>query len=215
MSIGVSKASTIDRIPVPGVDVVLQSKDGSDAAVLDQRTLKLIGALHRRFWSRRYEMLQRRMQETIDASDVHASHEELSTADAALLADFTEQNAESWDERVHELNRLIESVQATDAGLVKIRGWEETEPGVLVDGRAVPGCVFDLAVSLSSSAEEFRDAQPPFVVAVREPADSVEDRLWVDLVALAEDRLGIERGVVKVCIAPSAAPQWFSEAAVA
>jgi len=43
--------------PAPGVDIVMPVPDGIDDAVLDGRTLKLIGALHRRFWGRRRELL--------------------------------------------------------------------------------------------------------------------------------------------------------------
>jgi malate synthase len=215
MVIRANKAVTIDPVAVPGVDVVFQSREGSDAAVHDPRTLKLIGALHRRFWNRRHAMLQGRPQMVTDASVIEASKERRPTADPTLLADFTENNAGSWDERLNELNRLIESVQALDAGLVKIRGWAEIEPGVLVDGRAVPGCVFDLAVSLSSSASEFREGREPFVFTVPEPADSTEDRLWFDLIALAEDRLGVERGAVKIRLEQSSTAEWFADAAVA
>ncbi|MFT7475759.1 MAG: malate synthase [Verrucomicrobiales bacterium] len=215
MVVGSNKALTIDRVAVPGVDVVFQSREASDAAVHDPRTLKLIGALHRRFWNRRHEMLQRRTQVVSDALAIGASKDQRPTADATLFADFTEKNVGSWDERVNELNRLIESVQSLDAGLVKIRGWADIEPGVLVDGRAVPGCVFDLAVSLSSSAVEFREGREPFVFTVPEPADSTEDRLWFDLIALAEDRLGVERGAVKICVEPGSTAEWFADAAVA
>jgi hypothetical protein len=215
MSIGASKAFAIDPISVSGVDVVLRSQEGSDAAVLDSRTLKLIGALHRRFWNRRHEMLQRRTHVTGDHLYIGASKERRPAEDATVVADFTEQNAGSWDERVTELNRLIESVGAGETGLVKIRGWAETESGVLVDGRAVPGCVFDMAVSLSSSAEEFREGRVPFVLSVPESADSTEDRLWFDLISLAEDRLGVERGAAKICVDQPSPAQWFSDAAVA
>jgi len=91
--------------------------------------------------------------------------------------------------------------QGVDAGVeavVRVRGWDETESGVLVDGRAVPGCIFDIAVAMSVGAEAFRREQDPFAIETPVPADAEEAQLWNDLAALAHDRAGIDRGTVRI-----------------
>lgn len=175
---------------VPGVDVVLAADDEA-IAVLDVRALKLIGALHRRFWNRRREMLQRhaRVGITHPATVLRA-------ASSDCVADLAA--APQWDQRLNEFLALSSNVdQLTGQQVVAIRGWADTESGVLVDGRAVPGCVFDVAVAVSMVADQLRAGESPFAFSIPEPVDELEAKLWSDLLALAEDRVGIERGVVR------------------
>lgn len=186
-----------DYDPAPGVDIVMPVPEGTSSRVLDGRTLKLIGALHRRFWGRRREMLLRRAQAGRDNNGAVWRHD---TA-APRLADMTGEAAASWDGRVAQLGVVVDAVDARledSDGVVAVRGWEDTEPGVLVDGRAVPGCVFDLAVTMNIGANAFRNEQDPFSVAIPAPADDEEAQLWLDLAELAHDRAGIERGTVRI-----------------
>jgi len=174
---------------VPGVDVVL-AVDDSMKPLLDARALKLVGALHRRFWNRRREMLQRRARAGIAHSStaIYAA----SSDHAANLA-----TAATWQERLSQLQILSDVDETATDQIVATRGWADTESGVLVDGRAVPGCVFDLAITLSLVANRLRDGESPFIFSIPEPMDVTETKLWTDLLTLAEDRLGVERGVVR------------------
>lgn len=162
----------------PGIDVVLSTSDSSHLELLDSRTLRLIGALHRRFWDRRRELLLRRAQ-------------------SGLAMDIDGPSASTtWQDRVAkhlELARAELSVNDAD-----LRGWGETEPAVLVDGRAVPGCVFDLAVVLSSRADQLRLEETNITVTVPTPFCADEERLYEDLMKTAQDRAGIDRGTLHV-----------------
>lgn len=174
---------------VPGVDVVL-AVDDSMKSLLDARALKLVGALHRRFWNRRREMLQRQAR-------VGIAHP--STAIYAASSDCTANlaTAATWQDRLSQLQILSDADETATDQIVATRGWADTESGVLVDGRAVPGCVFDLAVTLSLAADRLRAGESPFIFSIPEPMDVTETKLWTDLLTLAEDRLGVERGVVR------------------
>ncbi len=186
-----------DYDPAPGVDIVMPLPEATSSRVLDGRTLKLVGALHRRFWGRRREMLLGRAQAGRGTNDAAWRHD----TTAPRLVDMTGEAAASWDGRIAQLGALVDvvDVQPGDSGgVVAVRGWEETEPGVLVDGRAVPGCVFDLAVTMSIGANAFRNEQDPFSVAIPAPVDDEEAQLWLDLAELAHDRAGIERGTVRI-----------------
>lgn len=174
---------------IAGVDVVLRVDETANA-VLDRRALKLVGALHRRFWNRRREMLQRQARMGIDhpSTAIYAASSEC----VANLA-----TAATWEDRLSELQTLADIENPTGDQIVATRGWADTESGVLVDGRAVPGCVFDLAVTLSLVADQLRASESPFIFSIPEPMDPTETKLWTDLLTLAEDRLGVERGVVR------------------
>lgn len=177
-------------LTVAGVDVVLNAQ-GRTQRVLDQRSLKIAGALHRRFWKRRREMLQNQARKGVTRNSI-VEHGSMSSC-VANVAD-----AVTWDDRLLQFEKVANMGKWTGEEVVAIRGWSDTEPGVLVDGRAVPGSVFDVAIALSLVAEELREGRVPFTLSIPEPQDEAETALWRDLLALAEDRLGVERGIVRV-----------------
>lgn len=187
--------------PAPGVDIVMVLPEDTHGRVLDGRTLKLIGSLHRRFWDRRRDLLMHQAQ--AGAMVVDASH---GAEELVLDIDLTDEAANAWEGRIAKHSAIAELVdeelangtELTDERRVAIRGWGVTEPGVLVDGRAVPGAVFDLAVAMSLGAEAFRRQQDPFMVVIPAPHDDDEAQLWNDLSDLAHDRAGIDRGTVAI-----------------
>ena len=97
------------------------------------------------------------------------------------------------------MDRLLEHAQSDEiVNEIELRGWGETEPAVLVDGRAVPGCVLDLAVLLSSHADHLRQEDTTLTVTVPSPSSADEQRLYDDFVKTAQDRAGIDRGTLLV-----------------
>lgn len=170
---------------VPGVDVVLPVDEHVDD-VLNNTALKVMGALHRRFWNRRQDMLQEQAIINLD------SIRPIADADAA----------DAWADRLDELGRLSDAIDAREdeddtVSVLVARGWDDAEPGVLVDGRAVPGCVFDVAVAAASAVTPLRNGEPAIAVSLPTPSDETEAKLYADLVSLTEDRLGIDRGTVR------------------
>jgi len=162
----------------PGVDIVLSTRESIHLELLDSRTLRLIGALHRRFWDRGRDLLLRRTQSGIGGDTDSRS------------------SSTTWEDRVAlHLELARAELPANDADL---RGWAETEPAVLVDGRAVPGCVFDLAVVLSSRADQLRLDESTITVTFPAALCGDEERLYDDLIKIAQDRAGIDRGTLQV-----------------
>lgn len=183
--------------PAPGVDVVMAMPHDADERLLDRRTLKLIGSLHRRFWDRRRDMLTHRARRGDGLAET-AAHVEA----GSVAVDLRDPRADTWDRRIGMLSTvasLVDEAETLDSRpRVAIRGWDVTESGVLVDGRAVPGAIFDLAVTISLGAESFRREQDPFDVLIPKPADNEEAQLWSDLIDLAHDRAGVDRGTVAI-----------------
>lgn len=182
----------------PIVDIVFSADPSEIDAIFGRGTRKLIGVLHRRFWPRRRAMLLKR---AIAGQTDHREYLQLAGTDGEVVADLRNPD-NKWDDRVREFLSLRDFIEGYDPEkpmpTVLIRDWADTEAGVLVDGRAVPGCVLDLAVALSLGSDLLRAGETAFWVDMPEAEDSDEFKLWSDLISLAEDRLGIERGTVKI-----------------
>ena len=186
---------------VPGVEIVLPTDEADARVLLDRRTLKLIGSLHRRFWSRRKDLLFGRAQSGCSVAPRYPTVESAEESSVRVI-DLAGPLAQTWDGRLclhRELGEMVEADPTPEVERrIAIRGWGETEPGVLVDGRSVPGCVFDLALALQSGADSFRRHDQPFVVSIPAATCAEEERLWSDLSNLAHDRTGIDRGTVEI-----------------
>ena len=192
----------------PGVDIVLTAENAAaQAELLERRVRTLVGALHRRFWDRRRELLLQRAPHAV-RSEPTSTDDSGWTVDGYEVPlelrggpDFCADSASSWDARVEAFGS-IRAPEPSDPGgvvdVIRVRGWDATEPAVLVDGSSVPGAVFDLAVVLGLRADELRDGYCRFWVCLPEVHDPVEARLWNDLVNIAQDRLGITRGTVRI-----------------
>jgi len=178
----------------PGVEVVL--RPATDTPSLDAQTLKWIGALHRRMWNRRDTMMRRRTLE--DARDSTVIDLTPLDGQRQVLCDLVD--AQTWQQRLNSVDiarRALSTATADYGSIVLTRGWNESEAGVLVDGRPVIAPVFDVAIMLSSALDEFRRGESPFSFVVPAPDDADAATLWDELMTVAQDRLGIERGTVR------------------
>lgn len=184
----------------PVVDIVLPTSEDDLDTVFDPRTRKLIGALHRRFWDRRRTLLQQRATGTLDIEPAYMQPEPAG-AYGEIVADLRAHRS-AWEDRVQSFidlrTALTDRSEHSPAAIVRVRGWEETEAGVLVDGRAVPSCIVDVAIAMGVAAPHLRQGIQALVVDIDEAADSNEASLWGDLLQLAEDRTGVERGTVSL-----------------
>ena len=186
----------------PNTDIVLPGNEEVLEVLFDPRTRKLIAALHRRFWDKRRKML---LDRAVDG-DVISLTSTSNALEAPPVQDFGEVIADmrrvsdSWDGRLDEYLALHDSLNSRGfdgaPAVVRVRGWNETDPGLLVDGRAVPGCIVDIAVAFTQSSHIFRRGEVAFVFDIPESAGSAEAELWTDLMRLAHDRSGIDRGTV-------------------
>lgn len=125
---------------------------------------------------------------------------------AAALAYVASLHRRFWDRRRDMLAARdggASSVDAepapfdADSDLVHCRGWHSSEASILVDGSAVPGSVFDVAVAMHEVVDELRAGTSVLTLCVPVVECPVEARLWSDLVNVAEDRLGVDRGTVR------------------
>ncbi|KDD76334.1 malate synthase, partial [Helicosporidium sp. ATCC 50920] len=131
------------------------------------------------------------------------------------MADFEDSNCPTWDNMVRGQANLMDAVRREisyehpDTGrryalgdspavlMVRPRGWHLWERHALVDGRFVPGALFDFGLFFFHNAEELvaRGSGPYFYLPKME--SYLEARLWNDVFVAAQQKLGVPRGTAR------------------
>jgi malate synthase len=144
-----------------------------------------------------------------------------------FMADFEDANAPTWDNVVQGQINLRDAVRRTIAYtapetgkryqlntrtavlLVRPRGWHLRERHLRVDGRDVPGALFDFGLYFFHNATEAlaRGTGPYFYLPKLE--HHLEARLWNDVFVFAQDALHIPRGTVKATVLIETLPAAF------
>ncbi len=193
---------SIDIETVPGVDVVSgPTTVDLEAALLTDRVLTVVGAVHRRFLDRRGALLRSRLADApVDAAPatwLAASDQQL---ELLRGPDFCVADGASWLGRLAGYRMLAGTTSQPGTPVARIRGWDRTEACVLVDGRSVSGCVLDATVALEHQARRFEDGEQPFALCLPDLRTAAEARTWKAMLDLVQDRLGIPRGAVPLIV---------------
>jgi malate synthase len=151
----------------------------------------------------------------------------LNSGAKVYMADFEDATSPVWDELVqgqvnlrdHWLRRLSYTDPETSKHyairenpavlMVRPRGLHLPEDHVTVDGRPVSGAFFDFALYVWHNARRALSAGsgPYFYISKLESME--EAKLWSDIFELAENRLRLERGTIKVTILIETIPAAF------
>jgi malate synthase len=134
-----------------------------------------------------------------------------------FMADFEDANTPSWDNLIQgqinlrdAINRKIDFTSAEGKSyalndkiatlLVRPRGWHLNEKHVLVDGKPVPGGIFDFALYFFHNVRTLLDkgSGPYFYLPKLE--SHLEARLWNDIFNMAQDEVGIPRGTIRATV---------------
>ena len=144
-----------------------------------------------------------------------------------FMADLEDSNSPTWDNVVAGQVNLRDAVRRTIAYtapetgkayklhertavlLVRPRGWHLRERHVTVDGRDIPGALFDFGLYFFHNAKESiaRGTGPYFYLPKLE--HHLEARLWNDVFLLAQDALDVPRGTVKATVLIETLPAAF------
>jgi malate synthase len=139
----------------------------------------------------------------------------LNSGASVFMADFEDANSPTWDNLVQGQINVADAVRRTityvapDSGkryalservavlLVRPRGLHLVERHVTVDGREVPGALFDFGLFFFHNAKEqlARGTGPYFYLPKME--SYLEARLWNDVFVHAQAALGVPRGTIK------------------
>ena len=139
----------------------------------------------------------------------------LNSGASVYMPDFEDSNCPTWNNMVRGQINLRDAIRRTityddprtgkhyalkervAVMTVRPRGWHLWEHHVLVDGRPVPGAVFDFALFFHHNARALLDlgSGPYFYLPKME--HYLECRLWNDIFVDAQASLGVPRGTIK------------------
>jgi malate synthase len=142
----------------------------------------------------------------------------LNSGASCWMADFEDANCPTWHNMLESQLNMKEAIERTIAFddpktgkhyelnedvaviLARPRGWHLFEKHMLVDGKQVPGGLFDFGLYFFHNAQTLLDngSGPYFYLPKME--GHLEARLWNDVFELAQDELGIPRGTIKATV---------------
>ncbi len=145
----------------------------------------------------------------------------LNSGAATYMTDFEDANCPTWHNMLESQQNLKDAIEGTlsyddpktgnhyapNDELTKLatliprpRGWHLFEKHVLVDGRQVPGGIFDFALYFFHNTRNLLDmgSGPYFYLPKME--SYLEARLWNDIFVAAQDELGVPQGTIKATV---------------
>ncbi len=150
----------------------------------------------------------------------------LNSGAKVFMTDFEDSNSPTWANMVGGQMNLYDAIRGqidftADTGktyelvenpatlMVRPRGWHLDEHGILVDGEAISGSLFDFGLYMFHNAHALleRGSGPYFYLPKLE--SHLEARLWNDVFVYAQDRLGIDVGTIKATVLIETIPAAF------
>ena len=139
----------------------------------------------------------------------------LNSGAQVFMADFEDSNAPSWRNQVEGQANLADAVRRSISFedprsgkkyalksnpavlFVRPRGWHLPESHFVVDGRPIPGALFDFGMYFYHNARELvsRGTGPYFYLPKMQ--SHLEARLWNEVFLDAQHSLGIPSGTIK------------------
>jgi malate synthase len=164
------------------------------------------------------EDLQDRRVEITGPTDRKMVINALNSGSKVFMADFEDANAPTWTNMVEGQINLRDAVhgtitfhnpvkdkhytlnETTATLMVRPRGWHLDEKHFIVDGRPVPGGLFDFGLFFFHDAKALieKGSGPYFYLPKLE--SHLEARLWNDVFKLAQDELEIPQGTIKATV---------------
>ncbi len=161
--------------------------------------------------------LQDRRVEITGPTDRKMVINALNSGAKVFMTDFEDSNAPTWENMIEGQINLRDAIRRTitytspegkayklnenvAVMMIRPRGWHLDEKHMLVDGKQVPGGLFDFGLYFYTNAKELlaRGSGPYFYLPKME--SHLEARLWNDVFELAQDELGIPPGTIKATV---------------
>jgi malate synthase len=173
------------------------------------------------------EDLQDRRVEITGPPDRKMLINALNSGASTYMTDFEDANCPTWVNMLESQQNLREAIVRTisfddpDTGrhyelnedtavlIARPRGWHLFEKHMLVDGKEVPGGIFDFGLYFFHNAQNLldRNSGPYFYLPKMEHYP--EARLWNDIFNAAQDEIGIPRGSIKATVLLETFPATF------
>lgn len=150
----------------------------------------------------------------------------LNSGASVFMADFEDSNSPTWENCISGQINLRDAINKTISFknpdgkeyklnekvavlLVRPRGWHLTEKNLLVDGQPISASIFDFGLYFFHNAKRLlaNGSGPYFYLPKME--SHKEARLWNEIFNEAQDKLGINRGTIKVTVLIETFPAAF------
>lgn len=170
--------------------------------------------------------LQNRRVEITGPTDRKMVINALNSGANVYMADFEDSNAPTWHNLIDGQLNLCHAVEGTISFtspegkqyrlnketatlMVRPRGLHLTEKHVWMNGKPIPGSIFDFGVFFFHNARKLleKGAGPYFYIPKLE--SHLEARLWNEIFLLAQDELGIPRGSIRATVLIETIPAAF------
>ena len=134
-----------------------------------------------------------------------------------FMADFEDAHSPTWETTIQGQINVRDAVKRTITFsspegktyklneqiavlLVRPRGWHLNEKHVLIDGKPIPGGIFDFGLYFFHNVRQLlaNGTGPYFYLPKLE--SHLEARLWNDIFVLAQNELGIPQGTIKATV---------------
>ena len=144
-----------------------------------------------------------------------------------FMADFEDSCSPTWQNMVQGQINLGDAVDGTirysdpvsgkdyrlgarrATLIVRPRGWHLPEKHVRIDGEPAAGALFDFALYLARNHEGLARAGSGPYFYLPKMESHLEARLWSEVIAAAEDELGLKHGTVRVTVLIETLPAAF------
>jgi malate synthase len=162
------------------------------------------------------DLQDRRVEITGPAGDRKMVINAFNSGARMYMADFEDANSPTWANVVGGQQNLTDAIERTisvDTGekqyalndevavlLVRPRGWHLLEKHVEVDRRPISASLFDFGVYLQRNAERLLDRETGPYFYLPKLESHLEARLWNDVFAFAQERLGLQHGTIKATV---------------
>jgi malate synthase len=164
-----------------------------------------------------HDLQDRRVEITGPAADTKMVINALNSGANVYMADFEDAQSPTWENTIRGQLNLRDAIngrleftspegkayrlnEAVATLMVRPRGWHLPEKHVLIDGKAIPGSIFDLGLFLYHNAIPLvRKGSGPYVYLPK-LENHLEARLWNDLFLTVQAGLGLDRGTIKATV---------------
>lgn len=161
--------------------------------------------------------LQDRRVEITGPTDRKMVINALNSGAKVFMADFEDANSPTWQNmlegqiNLRDANRRTITFTSPEGKAYKLnespavlmvrpRGWHLNEKHFIVDGKPIPGGLFDFGLYFFHNAKELLARGSGAYFYLPKMESHLEARLWNDAFNLSEDTLGVPRGAIKATV---------------
>ncbi|KAK2548619.1 Malate synthase [Acropora cervicornis] len=158
---------------------------------------------------------QRLQCRTVDLGDISPANTELfkralKSSACGIQTDFDDGHCPSWSNQLLGLYNIYQFVHGKMTGvplissapviMLRPRAWNMPELNLMVDGRVIPGPLFDFGLHMfHNSKVMIKDRNGPFFYLPKLEGSN-EVKLWNDIFIWTEQKLGLPFGSIKACV---------------